>query len=286
MALRLMNREEILQAFRNEEKKFGQTFFSWLGPYPFLVVGDPHIAQEILNSPHCIDKSFIYNALDDGTGKGLFSLANPKWKVHRRLLNPAFGYKVLLTFLPIFNDEVNKFLENLEKLSFQEVDLTKLVPNLTLKIAIQTTMSGMLPLDGKNNVYEELLRCYKCVQESMTEMCFSPWLRIKVLKWLWRNYSSYTEAKSKIRKYIRQVMDMAKNQKPFGWLWYGYGCCGCGGNGEDVVVIWRRVDDSGGAMMMMTVWLYLAAVAIRVDGGTSLVFSQWWDNFDCQLASV
>lgn len=65
---------DILAVFKEEEQKFGQTFLSWLGPYPFLVVCDPQVAQDILTSPHCINKSFIYSALDDGAGRGLFSL--------------------------------------------------------------------------------------------------------------------------------------------------------------------------------------------------------------------
>lgn len=54
--------------------KCGSILFSWLGPYPFLVITEPAIVQEILTSPYCINKGVIYYALDDGTGKGLFSL--------------------------------------------------------------------------------------------------------------------------------------------------------------------------------------------------------------------
>ncbi|CAD6995521.1 probable cytochrome P450 313a4 [Ceratitis capitata] len=206
MAHRLMKREEILEAFQREEKKYGETFFSWLGPYPFLVVGDPQIAQDILTSPHCVDKSFIYTALDDGTGKGLFSLSNPKWTLHRRLLNPAFGHKVLLNLMPIFNQEADKLLNNFEMFLTEEIDLTKIFQNYTLKIATQTTMGDTIPSGGTNKFEEGLLSCYKCVQESMTQMCFSPWLNFKVFRRFWTNHSTYTEAKSEIRKYIRNLI--------------------------------------------------------------------------------
>ncbi|XP_054747586.1 probable cytochrome P450 313a4 [Anastrepha obliqua] len=206
MGHRLLNREEILQVFETEEQKFGRTFFSWLGPFPFLVVGDPQIAQDILTSPHCVNKSIIYKALDDGTGKGLFSLANPKWNSHRRLLNPAFGHKVLLNFIPVFNQEVNKLLQNLDMFLTEEIDLTKIFPDFTLKIAALTTMGDTLPSDGSNHFNEGLLSCYKCVQESMAEMCFSPWLNFRAFNWLWKNNSSYTEAKSEIRNYIRKLI--------------------------------------------------------------------------------
>ncbi|XP_036318694.1 probable cytochrome P450 313a4 [Rhagoletis pomonella] len=201
----LTEKLDILEAFRTEEQKFGQTFFSWLGPYPFLVVADPQIAQEILTSPHCVNKSFIYNALDDGTGKGLFSLSNPKWTTHRRLLNPAFGHKVLLNFIPTFNEEAKKLLKNLEVHLMDEIDLTSVLQNFTLKVATQTTMGDTIFCDGSKDFHEGVLSCYKCVQESMTQMCFSPWLNFKAFRWLWKNYSAYAEAKLEIRNCIRKV---------------------------------------------------------------------------------
>ncbi|XP_054739049.1 uncharacterized protein LOC129245066 [Anastrepha obliqua] len=206
MAHHLIKREEILQVLEAEEQKYGRTFFSWLGPFPFLVIGDPQIAQDILTSPHCVNKSFLYKAVDDGTGKGLFSLANPKWNSHRRLLNPAFGHKVLLNFIPVFNQEVNKLLQNLDMFLTEEIDLTKIFPNFTLKIAALTTMGDTLPSDGSNHFNEGLLSCYKCVQESVAKMCFSPWLNFRAFNWLWKNNSSYTEAKSEIRNYIRKLI--------------------------------------------------------------------------------
>ncbi|XP_039947687.1 probable cytochrome P450 313a4 isoform X1 [Bactrocera tryoni] len=214
MAHRLMRREDILSAFKEEEQKFGQTFFSWLGPYPFLVVGDPQIAQDILTSPHCVNKSFIYSALDDGAGRGLFSLPNPKWNLHRRLLNPAFGHKVLLNLMPIFNQEVNKLIKTFEMFLTEEVNLTKVFQNFTLKIAAQTTMGDKIPSDDINNFSEGLLSCYKCVQDSMTQMCFSPWLNFKAFNYFWKNRDSYKEAKSKIRTYIRNLIKQKTMYEP------------------------------------------------------------------------
>lgn len=65
---------DILPTFKEETRKFGSVLFSWLGPYPFLVISEPAIVQDILTSRYCINKGVIYDALDDGTGKGLFSL--------------------------------------------------------------------------------------------------------------------------------------------------------------------------------------------------------------------
>lgn len=65
---------DILNAFGYYLDKHGPTIFSWLGPIPFMIVSDPQVAQDILTSPHCINKGIIYKAVDDGAGTGLFSL--------------------------------------------------------------------------------------------------------------------------------------------------------------------------------------------------------------------
>lgn len=56
----------------------GSTLFSWLGPIPILLVSDPQVTQDIFTSPHCIDKGFLYKAVDDGAGTGLFSIKSTK----------------------------------------------------------------------------------------------------------------------------------------------------------------------------------------------------------------
>lgn len=43
----------------DDMRRWGTTFLSWFGPLPVLAVGDPQIAQELLSSPHTVNKSSI-----------------------------------------------------------------------------------------------------------------------------------------------------------------------------------------------------------------------------------
>ncbi|XP_037814971.1 probable cytochrome P450 313a4 isoform X1 [Lucilia sericata] len=207
MGIHLMRREDILSTFNKETRKYGSILFSWLGPYPFLVVSEPAIVQDILTSRYCINKGVIYDALDDGTGKGLFSLKDPEWSVHRKLLNPAFGHKVLLSFIPIFNVEINKLLKTIDQMKSKEsVDLMEILQEFTLDIATKTTMGKSVSQES-NESNTDLLSSYQCVLENMTEMCFSPWLRCSVVRKLLGIYEPYHGAKKKIRKFIRKLID-------------------------------------------------------------------------------
>lgn len=112
MAHKLMKRENILDVIGGMEKMYGKTFLSWLGPFPFLVVSEPNLVGQILNSTEFLNKSLIYNAIAEGIGDGLFSCNTPKWNTHRKAINPTFNQKVLLNFVPIFNEEVNLFVKD------------------------------------------------------------------------------------------------------------------------------------------------------------------------------
>lgn len=207
MAPYIMRREDILPVFKKQSEKYGSLLFSWLGPYPFLVVSDPALVKDILTSPYCINKGVIYDALNDGTGEGLFSLKEPEWSVHRKHLNPAFGHKVLLSFMPIFNVEVNRLLKTLDQMTrLESVDLTTVLQQFTLDIATKTTM-GKSVSQETNESKSNLLFSYQCVLENMTEMCFSPWLSNSFVRRIFRIYEPYNGAKKEIRQFIRKLID-------------------------------------------------------------------------------
>ncbi|XP_037943170.1 probable cytochrome P450 313a4 [Teleopsis dalmanni] len=206
MLLQLMYREDILPTFSKYIEIYGPVFLSWLGPIPFLVVSEPQIAQDILVSSHCVNKGIIYDALDDGTGHGLFSLKNPDWHVHRKLLNPAFSQKILLSFIPIFNENINELMRILDQhIGRGEIELTKIFQVVTLNIAAQTTMGKNIS-GIQNTEKQSLIKCYQCVLEHMTEMCFSPLLRYKWVQYLLGTYKPYSEAKNEIRKFIKNLI--------------------------------------------------------------------------------
>ncbi|KAH8330701.1 hypothetical protein KR067_006615 [Drosophila pandora] len=212
MAHWLWHREDILNAFGYYLDKHGPTIFSWLGPIPFMIVSDPQVAQDILTSPHCINKGIIYKAVDDGAGTGLFSLTDPRWSIHRKLLNPAFGHKVLLSFLPIFNKETNLLLDKLKPLQDDgEKNLIPLLQSFTLGIATQTTMGSDVKSE-ENFRSHSLLERYQCVLETMTDMCFSPWLNSRWIRQLAGKESHYYQAKTEIRQFIRKLIEKKLNE--------------------------------------------------------------------------
>ncbi|KAH8283844.1 hypothetical protein KR054_003202 [Drosophila jambulina] len=232
MAHWLSRREDILNSFAIFLEKHGPVIFSWLGPIPFMIVSDPQVIQDIFTSPHCINKGIIYKAVDDGAGMGLFSLKggcdmeyvaftdlrlllDPRWSIHRKLLNPAFGHKVLLSFLPIFNRETALLMDQLKPLENDgEKDLIPLLQSFTLSVATQTTM-GSDAKSEENFRSNSLLERYQCALNTMADMCFSPWLNSRFIRQLLGKESEYYQAKTEIRQFVKKLIQkkMVKDAK-------------------------------------------------------------------------
>lgn len=110
-------------SYYDELFKNYNTICIWLGLYPVIVSQDPEFIEKVLSSPDLLNKAKTFyvpaNKFFDGgiiasSGKyyyhvlfeiflnQLFITAD-KWVHNRKLINPCFNHKVLLSFFPIFN---------------------------------------------------------------------------------------------------------------------------------------------------------------------------------------
>ncbi|XP_060647492.1 probable cytochrome P450 313a4 isoform X4 [Drosophila nasuta] len=207
MAHKLLNKEDVLPVFKHYLDKHGSLVFSWLGLMPFVLASDPQLAQEILNSQHCVNKCLIYKAIDDASGRGLFSLKEPHWSAHRRLINPAFALKVLQSFLPIFNAETTSLLKVVDSLvDCGEKNLIPLMRSLALNISTQTTMGSEVNCSEyiKNN---KLLEAYRSLLKTVTDMCLSPWLLSRTVRQLLGREKKYAKAKTQINGFLFKLIE-------------------------------------------------------------------------------
>ncbi|CAI5441914.1 unnamed protein product [Caenorhabditis angaria] len=71
----------------------------WVGPVAMLGVIHPVYAKEILESNEVITKATEYDILFPWLGTGLLTSTGDKWRARRKMLTPAFHFKVLKDFL-------------------------------------------------------------------------------------------------------------------------------------------------------------------------------------------
>ncbi|XP_060647490.1 probable cytochrome P450 313a4 isoform X2 [Drosophila nasuta] len=197
----MQNTSDVLPVFKHYLDKHGSLVFSWLGLMPFVLASDPQLAQEILNSQHCVNKCLIYKAIDDASGRGLFSLKEPHWSAHRRLINPAFALKVLQSFLPIFNAETTSLLKVVDSLvDCGEKNLIPLMRSLALNISTQKPQWAVKLIAVstlKTTNYSKLI----------VDMCLSPWLLSRTVRQLLGREKKYAKAKTQINGFLFKLIE-------------------------------------------------------------------------------
>uniref|UniRef100_A0A182S8R1 Cytochrome P450 n=1 Tax=Anopheles maculatus TaxID=74869 RepID=A0A182S8R1_9DIPT len=82
-------------------RKYDGMFKLLLGTKTVLCLSDPDLIQQALTTSACQDKAFFYRFLE--MDYGLVSARYTDWKLYRKLLNPAFNQRILVSFISIFS---------------------------------------------------------------------------------------------------------------------------------------------------------------------------------------
>ncbi|KAJ6636721.1 putative cytochrome P450, partial [Pseudolycoriella hygida] len=155
----------------------------WFGPTLIIVVSSPNDMQTVLNSPHCLQKPYLYSFFDV-ENNGLFMAKAHIWKPTRKLLNPTFNNKILSSFIPVFNEKTKIMADNLMPLSHgaEPFDISKQFFACTLDMVCATTLGAHYEFQtGKNT---DVLECMEKYSEVIAERMVKLWLHWDVIfKW-------------------------------------------------------------------------------------------------------
>ncbi|XP_064542013.1 probable cytochrome P450 313a4 [Drosophila montana] len=209
---RCVGRNALLNEFAVEIEKRGPLWLSWFGPIPMFVVSDPQTIQDILTSPHAINKADIaYSVMEQIVGNGIVVIKDPLWTVHRKNLNPVFAHNVLLSFLPVFNDETALLLQELDALVGKGAqDVYAILKNFTLRITTQTTMGSEIKEDECYSS-NSIMTSYENLFEAGTELTISPWLNNRLMSYFYGFVNIVKEENGRIRQRIKMLVDRKLN---------------------------------------------------------------------------
>lgn len=109
--------EDILSALESLHNEFGSTIRFLIGPKADILFTDPKDVEIILGSQKILEKSDEYSFLIDWLGTGLLISSNKKWFARRKVITPAFHFKILDQYVEIFDKHGTTFVQNLARLS-------------------------------------------------------------------------------------------------------------------------------------------------------------------------
>lgn len=105
--------EKFLYIFKEFFKIYGGTMKLWIGPYN-LIVNDPSDVEIVLGSSNVYNaKAESYNVLDAWLKEGLLISHGSKWFKRRKILTPAFHFKILSQFIETFEQQAKVLIKSL-----------------------------------------------------------------------------------------------------------------------------------------------------------------------------
>nr|AZP56670.1 CYP4c3 [Locusta migratoria migratoria] len=154
--------EEFIPILKKLYDEYYPVYKIWFLGVSIVFIGDPDGVEKILSSQQHIVKSDDYLILEPWLCKGL--LTRTKWHDRRKLLTPAFHFKILEDYVHVFNKNskilVNKLAENA---SGSTVNIFKYMTNCTLDIICETAMGTTV--DAQNGGQSEYVAAVKRMSE-------------------------------------------------------------------------------------------------------------------------
>jgi len=147
------------------------------------------------------DKANEYDFLKPWLGEGLVTSNRNKWKMRRKILTPAFHFRILNDFLPIMNEHANVLVGKLklvtEKSQSSPIDIVKHLTLCTLDVICDTAMGIKVRGQEKESEY---VNCLHQVSELILERLSRPWL--------WPNFIfAYSKQGRKFKRCLKVMKD-------------------------------------------------------------------------------
>ncbi|XP_059353317.1 cytochrome P450 4c3-like isoform X2 [Daphnia carinata] len=160
-------------------KKYGNIYRIWFTIRPVILITSPELLDTIMGNHKFIKKPIEYDIFTPFIGKGIPVAIDERWKKNRRLLNPAFHFQILNTFVDAINSKsiicVEEFEEAIENNKGDEIDVFPIMSRSTLDIICDTFMGREALKKEEKALFLNNLEGFERVFQ---QRIVKPWLRI------------------------------------------------------------------------------------------------------------
>ncbi|XP_061388492.1 cytochrome P450 4e2-like [Musca vetustissima] len=193
--------------FDNCYKNNFHNFRVWIGYYLNIFVTEPQDVEFILSSTSLIKKSDIYEMTYDWLGDGLLTGTGQKWHKNRKIITPAFHFKILQDFHDVMNKNSNKFVEKLREASKGDtiIDFQNMVNYFTLDVICDTAMG--VSINAMDNPHTEFAKAVEYMCANINMRAFHPLKRSKLTYQFFPEYKEYCKAIKTLKDFTFDVIE-------------------------------------------------------------------------------
>nr|XP_037270393.1 cytochrome P450 4V2-like [Rhipicephalus microplus] len=154
-----------------------QTFKTYLGFSPFVIIQDPENAEVLLSSSENLRKPLFYTFTIPWLGpRNMLYIAGNVWRYKRKFQMPAFHSKTLEKFMDVINEHADSMVERLEEASVKKelAPIQEIVKRCSLDLIGEVLMGVNLNTQkNQNSQYGEYIAGITFL---MAVRAFRPWM--------------------------------------------------------------------------------------------------------------
>lgn len=113
---------------------------AYYGPQPFLIATTPKSIESILTNGQNLNKAFLYEMMKPWIGNGILMIEKSKWRSRRKVLTPAFHFRVLDDYAPTMNRRAREMISRLDTMGTDFFDVLPVVRFAAFGILFETAL--------------------------------------------------------------------------------------------------------------------------------------------------
>ncbi|XP_061396688.1 probable cytochrome P450 4s3 [Musca vetustissima] len=178
---------QILNWFKELRKKHGATFRIWMGKDLVIFFTDPDDVKQLLSNNTLLHKSSNYRSLEPWLGKGLLTSSGETWHRRRKLLTPAFHFRILSEFKEPMEENCKILASRLKEKcnGTEEFDIYPYITLFALDVICETAMG--IKKNAQLQSESEYVKAVQKICHILHMKAFSVWQRVNP-------FFQYTEA--------------------------------------------------------------------------------------------
>lgn len=113
---------------------------AYYGPQPFLIATTPKAIEAVLTNSQNLNKAFLYEMMKPWIGNGILMIEKGKWRSRRKVISPAFHFRVLDDYAPIMNRRAREMVRRLDAMGTDFFDVLPIVRLAAFGILFETAL--------------------------------------------------------------------------------------------------------------------------------------------------
>lgn len=178
------------------------------GFIPMVFLCTAETAEPLLSSTSNLKKSTIYDKLHPWLGSGgLITSFGERWRLHRKLLTPAFHFRVLDNFLPVINEQGDRLVEQLSHLADgKAVNLWPVLSKCTMAAICETAMGLKLHSAETTSEVSAYAKDLEVAIKLFMKRALTPWLWVDLVYSATARGTKFAKVTKRMHRFTTKVV--------------------------------------------------------------------------------